>query len=305
MDERPQTWHYGLVARWWAEFNTAQPEELEYYRAAIARFGEPALDLACGAGRLLVPLLSAGLDVEGADISPDMLARARQVAATQGLEPTLHVTAMHELDLPRRYRTIYCCDSFGLGGHREHDRLTMRSVFEHLEPGGAFVFNHYFPYDDMDSSAWARWLPGHRGTYPRDWPAEGERREATDGDVIELVTRAVEFDPILQRHTLGMRATLRRDGQLVEQEESILQENLYFAQELLFMLRAAGFDDVTVEGLYTGRPTTPDDSAVVFVARRPAVGALMLGQRRCHMGDKTPKRPPKPKKPKAPKHPAT
>jgi len=266
---QPATWHYGLVARWWAEFNTADPGELGYYRRAIERFGEPALDLACGAGRLLVPLLSAGFDVEGADISPDMLDRAREVAAAFGLEPVLHVTAMHDLELPRRFRTIFCCDSFGLGGQRTHDRLTMRRVFEHLEPGGAFVFNHYYPYDGMEPADWARWLPGHRGSYPRDWPTEGDRRETANGDEIELATRAVDFDPVLQRRTLGMRATLRRDGTIVESEEGLLHENLYFAQELLFMLETAGFQDVTVEALYSCRPATPGDSAVVFVARRP------------------------------------
>jgi hypothetical protein len=31
------------------------------------------------------------------------------------------------------------------------------------------------------------------------------------------------------------------------------------------------------------------------------VGCPMLASRRCHVGDKTPKRPPKPKKPKPPK----
>ncbi len=268
MEERPQTWHYGLVARWWAEFNTATTEELGYFRAAIEQFGEPALDLACGAGRLLVPLLAAGLDVEGADMSPDMLARAGEVAAMQGLEPVLHVSAMHELDLPRRYRTIYCCDSFGLGGHRIHDRLALRRIFDHLEPGGAFVFNHYYPYDD-DATGWARWLPGERAAYPRDWPAEGDRRVTADGDEIELLTRALEFDPFLQRRSLAMRATLRRDGRPLEEEESILQENLYFAQELLFMLEIAGFVAVTVEGPYTGRPAAPEDTVVVFVARRP------------------------------------
>jgi SAM-dependent methyltransferase len=269
MDEPPQTWHYGLVARWWAEFNAAKPEELAYFGAAIEAYGQPALDLACGAGRLLVPLLSAGLDVEGADISADMLAQAREVAATQGVEAVLHKGAMHELDLPRRYRTIFCCDSFGLGGHREHDRLTMRKVFDHLEPGGAFVLSHYFPYDGLDATEWARWLSGGRGRAPAEWPESGDSRVASNGDEIELVSRDVDFDPFLQRRTLGMRATLRRDGRVVQEEEHILHENLYFAQELLFMLETAGFEPVTVEGHYTGRPITPDDTAAVFVARRP------------------------------------
>jgi SAM-dependent methyltransferase len=269
MDERPKTWHYGLIARWWAEFNTATPEELGYFRAAIETFGEPALDLACGAGRLLVPLLARGLDVEGADISADMLARAREVAATEGLEPVLHETAMHELDTSRRYRTIICCGSFGLGGYREHDRLTLAKVFEHLEPGGAFVFSHYYPYDGVDITEWASWLPGHRHREAGDWPADGDRRIAANGDQLELISRRVDFDPFLQRRTLGMRAILRRDGRVIEEEEYVLHENLYFAQELLLMLRTAGFDEVTVEGRYTGEPATLDDSVVVFVARRP------------------------------------
>src|SRR5438270_14021486 len=60
MAGQPLTWHYGLVAQYWAEFNVAAPEELAYYRAAIERYGQPALDLACGTGRILVPLLKAG-----------------------------------------------------------------------------------------------------------------------------------------------------------------------------------------------------------------------------------------------------
>ena len=81
MTDEPQTWHYGLIARWWAEFNAPDPDELAFYREVIEREGQPALDLACGAGRLLLPLLSAGLDVDGCDISPDMLAFCRAGAA--------------------------------------------------------------------------------------------------------------------------------------------------------------------------------------------------------------------------------
>ena len=269
-DEGPQTWHYGVVARWWAEFNTADAAELAYFRGAIERFGEPALDLACGTGRLLIPLLAAGLDVDGADLSPDMLALAREAATAQGLLPVLYASAMHELNLPRRYRTIYCCDSFGLGGHREHDRLALRRVFEQLDPGGALVFSHYYPYDDVEPNAWASWLPEHRADYPRPWPAEGDRRLAANGDEMELISRTADLDPYLQRQTLEMRAIVRRADKVVDDETAVLHENLYFAQELLLILELAGFGEVTIEGSYTGQPASPTDSAVVFVARRPA-----------------------------------
>ena len=64
------TWHYGVTARWWAEFNTDGPE-IDYFRR-YAEAGQPALDLACGTGRLLIPYLRDGLDVDGCDVSADM-----------------------------------------------------------------------------------------------------------------------------------------------------------------------------------------------------------------------------------------
>jgi SAM-dependent methyltransferase len=92
--------------------------------------------VACGAGRLLLPYLRAGLDVDGCDISPDMLAQCRDRAAREGLAPRLYAQAMHELTLPRAYRTILVCGAFGLGGNRGWDVEALGRLYQHLEPGG-------------------------------------------------------------------------------------------------------------------------------------------------------------------------
>jgi SAM-dependent methyltransferase len=264
------TWHYGLIARWWAEFNEPEPQELAYYRSAIERFGGPALDLACGTGRLLLPLLGAGLDVDGVDISPDMLALAGAKARQSGLQPTLIAQAMHELDLARTYGTIYICDSFGIGGRRDRDLETLRRIHRHLAPRGALVFSQEMPYDGRDEASWARWLAGHRDDLPRPWrPAtSADRRATADGDEIELVSRLGALDPLAGVERLEMRARLWRGGSIVTEEERSLLACIYFAPEVVGMLRWAGFEDVTVEGRYTGRPATGDDGTVVFVARR-------------------------------------
>lgn len=261
------TWHYGLIARYWAEFNVAEPAELAYYRSAIERFGQPALDLACGTGRLLLPLLAHGLDVDGADMSTDMLALCEERGRREGLSPMLHAQAMHDLDVARRYRTIYICDSFGIGGRRDRDLETLRRVRRHLEPAGALVFSLEMPFNDRDEAAWVRWLPGHRADIPVEWPEAGERRRAADGDDYELVGRLADLDPLEMRHTLETRARLWHDGAIVAEEFGRLDESLYFVPEILLMLGVAGFGDVTVEGRYTGRPAKPEDGTVVFVAR--------------------------------------
>jgi SAM-dependent methyltransferase len=113
MEAEPGTWHYGVMARWWAEFNVSGPE-IDYFRKFLEAGGQPALDVACGTGRLLIPYLRAGLVVDGCDISEDMLALCRERAQAEGLSPNLYRQPMHRLDLPRRYRAIFICGSFGL-----------------------------------------------------------------------------------------------------------------------------------------------------------------------------------------------
>ncbi len=61
------TWHHGLMAHWWANFNTDGPE-IEYF-GSFVRAGQPGLDAACGTGRLLVPWVAEGLDIDGVDAS--------------------------------------------------------------------------------------------------------------------------------------------------------------------------------------------------------------------------------------------
>jgi SAM-dependent methyltransferase len=264
------TWHHGLMARWWAEFvATAEPEELDYFRAAIRKFGEPALDLGCGAGRILIPMLADSFDVDGSDVSADMIAQARALAEKKGFSPGLTVNPMHELELGRQYRTIYMCGAFGIGSRREQDFEALRRAHHHLEPGGALLIaNHWFPYGEYSDEQWALWLPGRRGDVPRDWKSEGERRTTSDGDEIEMFFRLGDLNPLLQRETLQMKARLWHDGKIVREEAFDLHQNLYFAQEILLMLDDAGFENVVVEGGYTGRPATADDGMVAFVARK-------------------------------------
>jgi SAM-dependent methyltransferase len=261
------TWHHGLIARYWAEFNERELDDLAWYRRAIETFGQPALDLGCGTGRLLVPLAAAGLDVDGVDVSADMLEWARLSAGRAGVAPGLHRQAMHELDLDRRYRTIYCCDSFGIGGDRGDDLKALKRAKAHLEPGGALVFSIELFYSEDDPARFARWLPGHRAGAPRDWRDRDDRRAAADGDEFELDSRIVEVDPLLARIVMEIRARLWRDGALVAEEVGRLAENSYLVPELRLMLEVAGFTDVSVLGRYNDRPATADDTTVVFVAR--------------------------------------
>lgn len=201
----PQTWHYGLIAQWWAEFNDdSRPHEIPYFQRWIERGGEPALDVACGTGRLLLPYLRAGLNVDGCDVSPDMIALCREKAEREGLSPTLWVQAMHELEPPRRYKTIYVCGAFGLGSNREQDFEALRRFRKYLESGGTLLLDIEVPYSD--TGQWPYWLKEERSSLPQAANPSRERQRASDGSELALSSRLVDFDPLEQRVTLEMHA---------------------------------------------------------------------------------------------------
>ena len=266
-ERAPETWHHGLVATWWAEFNDDfRPHEIPYFRRHVERDGQPALDVGCGTGRLLLPYLRAGLDVDGCDISADMVQHCRAKASAEGLSPVLFVQGMHEIDPPRTYRTVFVCGAFGLGSTRAQDVEALSRLHDALQPGGTLLLDIEVPY--ADTKQWRYWTSEGRRAVPEELPPPRERRLASDGGEYTLRARVLDLDPLEQRVTLGMHAERWRDGELEADEDRTLTINLYFRNELLLLLERAGFADVRIEGDHNDLPPTPDDEFLVFVATK-------------------------------------
>ncbi|HYB01252.1 MAG TPA: class I SAM-dependent methyltransferase, partial [Ktedonobacteraceae bacterium] len=72
----------GLIAEAWdlLRGDTSEWEDRPFYRDIIRASGQPALDIGCGTGRLLLDYLADGIDIDGVDVSPEMLEVCRQKA---------------------------------------------------------------------------------------------------------------------------------------------------------------------------------------------------------------------------------
>lgn len=76
---------YDPFARYYdADFRDFQDDQ-PFYREMVRRTGGPVLELMCGTGRVLLPLAETGVHVTGIDISPAMLAVAREQAEAAGI----------------------------------------------------------------------------------------------------------------------------------------------------------------------------------------------------------------------------
>jgi SAM-dependent methyltransferase len=251
------------MAERWAEFIHETPE-FDFIRRAVDQYGEPVLDLACGTGRLLLPLLRLGVDIDGCDLSADMLAKCRMGAITDDLEVDLYQQPMHELELPRRYGLIYICGSFGLGGSRDNDLETLKRCHAHLRDGGTLLLNIQAEYNSPQG--WKIYLPEKRAALPQPWSGDGDPQVARDGSEHRAYFRTLEVDPLAQRFTRQVRLEKWRSGEMVSREEYTLKANDYLASEVRLLLNVAGFRKIILSGDYTEEPATADHDELIFIA---------------------------------------
>lgn len=226
--------------------------------------GQPALDAACGTGRLLVPWVAAGLDVDGVDVSADMIALCREAADRVGRSPALYVQPLHRLDIPRRYRCIVVCGGFGLGTTREQDVEALRRLLAHLEPGGLLALD--YEVEEFDAERWRAWRPAPQDRTP---PEPADRSFGSDGLQYALRGRVVAVDQDTRRMTHEIQAWQWSDGEMVAHETHALTANVYTSDEILDALREAGAQDVELVGGYHGGQPTGRETFLVYLSRRP------------------------------------
>lgn len=132
----------GLMAQTWDLLRGDPSGQGDYgfYLEMIRASGEPVLDVGCGTGRLLLDYLEAGIDIDGVDVSPEMLALCREKARTRGLTPTLFEQSLDIISLPRTYRTILGTSSvLQLIVDLSDAQRAIARLYAYLEPGGVLV----------------------------------------------------------------------------------------------------------------------------------------------------------------------
>jgi ubiquinone/menaquinone biosynthesis C-methylase UbiE len=200
--EPPAYEYYGLMAEAWdlLRGDTSCWEDRPFYLELIRRHGEPALDGGCGTGRLLLDYLAEGIEIEGVDVSPDMLALCRSRALALGLEPTLYEQAVEDLDLPRRYRTIIVpSSSIQLIIDPPTAARAVRRLAAHLEPGGALVM----PFMTLEGD--------------EEWSREARR---PDGAVVRRTAKA-HYDPLTELEDTDDLYEVLVNGKVVSAERHV------------------------------------------------------------------------------------
>ena len=113
--------------------NTLDDDGPFFLELAVA-YGAPVLDLACGTGRMSIPIAQRGLRVVGVDVAAPMLDHARRKSA--GLPITYVHADATALALAERFRCALLTGHAFQGFLTEDDqRRVLAAAYRHLAPG--------------------------------------------------------------------------------------------------------------------------------------------------------------------------
>jgi SAM-dependent methyltransferase len=224
-----------------------------------ARCGSPVLELACGTGRVLLPLARQGYQVSGVDISPAMLEVARHKVAAEGLADrvTLVEGDMRDFALDGRFNLAFVAVNSFMHLLTTDDQLAaLACIRRHLNPGGLLLVDLFNP--DLGS------LLDAQGQVLMDKtmtdPETGHR-------LVRFHTRTVDLGQQTQ-HVTYIVDEMDDDGQ-VRRTLFPFSMRYLFRYELELLLRHAGFTVEAVYGSYDLDGFSGDSDRMIAVARNP------------------------------------
>ena len=223
--------------------------------------GGPVLEVCCGNGRVLVPMRRAGVDVDGLDLSPEMLDGLRAKLAAEGLSAGTHLGDMRDFSLPRRYARVLIAFNSLLHNLTQADQLAaLRRCRAHLASGGRFVMVVFHPSVDGLVS----WAAGEKLVKEVPNPNGAGRVRVRDHAVDDRVEQV--------RHVTRHIDYLEPDGTLVRTETLVFAIRYAYKPELELLLRVAGFTHWTVQPL----DLDPATNGWVPASRTPVEGDMLL-----------------------------
>jgi SAM-dependent methyltransferase len=211
---------------------------------ALSKFsGNTILDLACGPGRHSISLAKRGFRVTGVDLSAYLLAKARERAASLGVEVEWLQADMRQFHRPGAFDLcLSMFTSFGYFEEEGDDLVVLRNIHESLAAGGMFL---------LDISG-KEWLARHF--------------QPTSSQELDDGTLMIERREIVEDWSaVANQWILLKDGQV---EEYRFQHRIFSARELKGLFLRAGFSLVRVYGNLDGAPYDLEADRLILLGHK-------------------------------------
>ncbi|GER88388.1 type 12 methyltransferase [Dictyobacter vulcani] len=246
---------YDLIAPFYDIEHAHFDEDLDMYNNFAELCGGKILELACGSGRVMLPLAEQGYEVTGVDNSSQMLELAREALQEAGVAArcTLVEQDISQLQLQQKFRlAIIALGSFAHITTRKEQQKVLAAVRAHMSTGGTFIVDI--------SNADARYMEEltgqvlHQGTWQDE---DGTYFTHFVSPASATRTHQLELTHFYDRHSQG--GTVQR---------TVATTHLYLFErsEMELLLEQAGFVVKDVYGDHDLGPFSLESPRMIFVA---------------------------------------
>lgn len=212
------------------------------------------IDLACGTGRVTIPLAEEGFQVVGVDVHKGMLEAAQRKSASAGVDIDWLEQDCTNLNLGVKSPLIYTVgNSFQHFLTNEAQDGLLSSVNRHLEDEGILIFSTRFP------GAEELLQP----------PVEEYWRSYQDGELKVDVSTISHYDALEQiQHYTTIRKYKAHYDEIVDEKRTRISLRYVYPKEMERILSVHGFEILNVFEDWKESPVTNDSYEMIYVCRK-------------------------------------
>lgn len=240
-------------------------DDLPFFLEEAQARGGPVLDLACGTGRVAIPLAEAGHTVCGLELSEDMLAIAHRKIAQLAPETQARIHLrqgdMRAFQWERLFPLIIIpARSFLHIETPEDQRRVLTCIHSHLAPQGRLILTLFDP--DLQL-LWERsqMRPVHMEKVKEfTHTATGVRYIVWMTRQYDLNNQTIQFDQFFD--------ALDNQNRVIHRTYYPLRLRYTFRQELQYLFELCGFEVDAVYANFERKPMHYSAGSVVWIAKK-------------------------------------
>lgn len=224
--------------------------DVEFYMNRLESCRGPILEPGTGTGRILIPLLEKGLNVDGFDSSKDMLNICENNCKKRVLNPKIFEARMESFSQDTKYDAIIVPTGTFLLLHKREDSIkALQNFYKHLSNGGRLIVDIFLQTNiSIDTVTTRTW-------------------ECSNGDIITLENKIVEVDYINQYTISHGRYEKWREGVLLQTELELFPLRWYGVEEFRLILESIGFKNIVISSDYKfGQYPSNSEGIITFEA---------------------------------------
>ncbi|MFQ5695229.1 MAG: class I SAM-dependent methyltransferase [Terriglobia bacterium] len=234
----------------------------DFYTEQARASGGPVLELGCGTGRILLPMVRAGVDVTGLDSSQRMLARCRAKLSREPPEVQQRVElvqgSMTDFDLNKAFRLVAI--PFRAFQHLltvEEQLACLRGVHRHLRAGGRLILDVFYPNPQML----------HDPLFHRE-AEDTPEQTLPDGRRLRRTTRIAAFHRARQVNDIEIIYHVTHPDGRRERLVQAASLRYFFRYELEHLLARASFRVTALYGDFDRSLLGDDSPEMIFITEK-------------------------------------